>query len=178
MKEHVVLSAWRRSGIRPLDPEVFTEEDFAPSYASSIKPQLPVPLYGLANSPKVPRPSGDREDENGNEINSDGESDGGVMDPDLSGSNVAHGNLPSSTPHLAISPGDLPLSAQSTTPPLLSQPPRTNDSESETSRVLHEEGRREPPNQPGTEGSSNRYTVGIVQCYAYATRYIVKISTI
>jgi hypothetical protein len=44
-KELVILT-WRKSGIRPLDPQVFTKEDYtpslAPSYSSSVNPPLPV----------------------------------------------------------------------------------------------------------------------------------------
>ena len=40
--EDLIVSVWRRSGIRPPNPKVFTEEDFAPSYSSSTSPPLPV----------------------------------------------------------------------------------------------------------------------------------------
>ena len=40
-KEDTILQAWRKSGIRPLNPNIFTEADFAPSIASSTQVQLP-----------------------------------------------------------------------------------------------------------------------------------------
>lgn len=40
-KEDTILAAWRKSGICPLDPNIFTEADFAPSIPSSTQSQLP-----------------------------------------------------------------------------------------------------------------------------------------
>ncbi|KAJ3879596.1 hypothetical protein F5051DRAFT_349952, partial [Lentinula edodes] len=40
-KESTIKTAWRKSGINPLNPEIFSEADFAPSIASSTKMQLP-----------------------------------------------------------------------------------------------------------------------------------------
>ena len=136
MKEETILSAWTKSGIRPLNPQVFTEEDFAPSYASSINPPLPVPFLDLADGPGA-LGLGSGEVEPGDV---DLGSQGVENVDDMSGLNVAG---PSSTlnqaPHPAIS--SLPLLAQSTTSP--TQP-------HETSLIRSEEG-REPPNQPGAD---------------------------
>ncbi|KAF8257236.1 hypothetical protein EI94DRAFT_1818521 [Lactarius quietus] len=40
-KESTVLSAWKKSRMSPLNPEVFTQRDFGPSFATSIKPLFP-----------------------------------------------------------------------------------------------------------------------------------------
>jgi hypothetical protein len=40
-KESTILTAWRNSGISPLDPGIFMLKDFAPSWAASIKSPLP-----------------------------------------------------------------------------------------------------------------------------------------
>ncbi|KAJ4466958.1 hypothetical protein C8R41DRAFT_925924 [Lentinula lateritia] len=40
-KESTIKTAWRKSGINPLNPEIFSEADFAPSIASSTRMQLP-----------------------------------------------------------------------------------------------------------------------------------------
>ncbi|KAJ3715225.1 hypothetical protein DFJ43DRAFT_1160523 [Lentinula guzmanii] len=40
-KESTILAAWRKSGICPLNPEIFTEADYAPSITSSTQIQLP-----------------------------------------------------------------------------------------------------------------------------------------
>ncbi|KAH7337371.1 hypothetical protein B0J17DRAFT_706801 [Rhizoctonia solani] len=42
MREDVVQSSFEKTGIYPLNPNVFTAEDFAPSQAFSIQGQLPV----------------------------------------------------------------------------------------------------------------------------------------
>jgi hypothetical protein len=39
--EHIILQAWRRSGIRPFNPGIFTEADYAPSNTTSTVPKLP-----------------------------------------------------------------------------------------------------------------------------------------
>jgi hypothetical protein len=35
LKENVILSAWKKTGIRPFNPQIFTDEDFRPSFVSS-----------------------------------------------------------------------------------------------------------------------------------------------
>ncbi|KAJ4486601.1 hypothetical protein C8J55DRAFT_558596 [Lentinula edodes] len=40
-KESTIKTAWQKSGINSLNPEIFSEADFAPSIASSTKMQLP-----------------------------------------------------------------------------------------------------------------------------------------
>lgn len=131
--EELVVSAWRKSGIRPLDPQVFTEEDYAPSYSSSVNPPLPVLFPDLDNNPGASS-GGPNEDNRGIE-DPGGESDT-VMD--ASGLNVA-GALP-----------DPEISSFSAQP---SQLPTPSISSDETGRVLHQEGRNDPPDQSSTERS-------------------------
>lgn len=54
-KESTVLSAWERSGIWPLNGNIFGEGDYGPSYSSSVNPPLPnsfpVPPTAANNSP-------------------------------------------------------------------------------------------------------------------------------
>lgn len=40
-KSETILQAWRKSGLRPLDPSIFTEKDFAPSWVLSTQLHLP-----------------------------------------------------------------------------------------------------------------------------------------
>ncbi|KIK50955.1 hypothetical protein GYMLUDRAFT_182066 [Collybiopsis luxurians FD-317 M1] len=40
-QESMILQAWHKSGICPLNPGIFTDADFAPSIMSSTKVQLP-----------------------------------------------------------------------------------------------------------------------------------------
>ena len=40
-KELTVLSVWERSGIRPLNGNIFGKGDYGPSYSSSFNPPLP-----------------------------------------------------------------------------------------------------------------------------------------
>ena len=42
MREDIIQSSFEKTGIYPLNPNVFTAEDFAPSRAFSIQGQLPV----------------------------------------------------------------------------------------------------------------------------------------
>lgn len=50
VNEGIILSAWRKSGIRPLNPEIFKDSDFAASFSSSIKLRFP-PSFPI--SPKL-----------------------------------------------------------------------------------------------------------------------------
>ncbi|KAJ6595136.1 hypothetical protein DFH09DRAFT_974295 [Mycena vulgaris] len=55
-----ILSALRKTGIRPLNPNVFTEEDYAPSWATSNQTHLPdtYPRSALPDvAPEAPIPS-------------------------------------------------------------------------------------------------------------------------
>jgi hypothetical protein len=40
-KETTILKAWKNAGLRPINPNIFTAADFAPSHGSSIKCQAP-----------------------------------------------------------------------------------------------------------------------------------------
>ncbi|KAH7903405.1 DDE superfamily endonuclease-domain-containing protein [Hygrophoropsis aurantiaca] len=40
-KETTILQAWKKSGIRPINPNIFTEEDYAPSYETSTISHVP-----------------------------------------------------------------------------------------------------------------------------------------
>ena len=144
VKEELILSAWRRSGIRPLNPDVFTEEDFAPSYASSTKPPLPVPFPSLPDgfdSLEAPGSSSG----GGGECVDRSESPGGsgaerAESSAMTGLSEARGSssVLNQAPDQEVS-WNLPLSDQSATP--ASQFDEAGD-------FLHQEGRTNPPNQP------------------------------
>ncbi|THU98481.1 DDE-domain-containing protein, partial [Dendrothele bispora CBS 962.96] len=55
--ESNVSTAWRKSGIKPLDPDIFTEADFAPSLASSTT--MHVPASFPQKLPRAPDASSD-----------------------------------------------------------------------------------------------------------------------
>jgi hypothetical protein len=135
--EGLIISAWRRSGIRPLNPEVFTEEDYAPSYASSVNPPLPVSFPNLDNSPEASS-SGQHA---ANESNEDQGAESDAM-MEMSGLNVTRGSLSTMLP-------DPEISAFSVQP----TPPAPSISSNETRRFLHEEGRSDPPGQPSAKQS-------------------------
>ena len=40
-KESTILQAWRKAGIKPLNPNIFTSRDYAPSTLTSVSDQLP-----------------------------------------------------------------------------------------------------------------------------------------
>jgi hypothetical protein len=134
--EKLIISAWKRSRIKPLNPQVFTKEDYAPSYASSINPPLPVSFPNLDDSPEASS-SGQHA---ANESNKDQGAESDAM-IDLSGLNMAHGSLSTTLP-------DPEISAFSVQP----TPPAPSISSNETSHIFREEGRSDPPNQPGSEG--------------------------
>ncbi|KAH9018843.1 DDE superfamily endonuclease-domain-containing protein [Lactarius pseudohatsudake] len=149
VNEELIISAWRRSGIRPLNPEVFTEEDFAPSYSSSTKPPFPVSFPDPTNIADTSDPSPGGENECNSSLEDPGAESSALTD--ASGLNVARGS-PSSTLNQMPDPEtvvNFPLSAQSTTPS--PQPTTPSPQSNETSRVLLEEGGREPPAEPGVQ---------------------------
>ena len=41
IKESVILNAWKKTGIRPFDSQIFKDDDFGPSFASSTNQPLP-----------------------------------------------------------------------------------------------------------------------------------------
>ena len=60
IKESTILSAWRKSGINPFDPEIFTTEDMAPSFVTLTNVPLPESFPDLPSDSKVSyRTSGD-----------------------------------------------------------------------------------------------------------------------
>ena len=61
IKESTILSAWRKSGINPFDPEIFTTEDMAPNVVTLTNVPLPESFPDLPNDSKVSyRTSGDK----------------------------------------------------------------------------------------------------------------------
>ncbi|KAH8994810.1 DDE superfamily endonuclease-domain-containing protein [Lactarius akahatsu] len=64
-KESTILSAWKKSGIRPLNPQIFSKFDFAPSFCSSTNPPLPETFpHSLGNPEQSASLEGDGSDEN------------------------------------------------------------------------------------------------------------------
>ena len=60
IKESTILSAWRKSGINPFDPEIFTTEDMATSFVTLTNVPLPESFPDLPSDSKVSyRTSGD-----------------------------------------------------------------------------------------------------------------------
>ncbi|KAF9067509.1 hypothetical protein BDP27DRAFT_1422803 [Rhodocollybia butyracea] len=55
--ERTILASWRKSGICPLNPSIFTDADFAPSIISSTKNQLPASFP--RRLPRAPNASSD-----------------------------------------------------------------------------------------------------------------------
>ncbi|KIJ08364.1 hypothetical protein PAXINDRAFT_18494 [Paxillus involutus ATCC 200175] len=49
-KEETILKAWRKSGINPLNPDIFTKEDYAPSYSTSTNLHLPEMFPSVGSS--------------------------------------------------------------------------------------------------------------------------------
>lgn len=93
--EELIMLAWRRLGIRPLNLEVFTEEDFAPSYALSTNPPLPVLFTALSasdglGSPNSPSPPSSGEGENVDHYERPGKS--GAEGTVATGLNKAYGS--------------------------------------------------------------------------------------
>ncbi|KAK0481103.1 DDE superfamily endonuclease-domain-containing protein, partial [Armillaria luteobubalina] len=56
-KPETILKAWRKAGIRPINPDIFTEADYAPSYSTST--QMHVPPSFPRKLPSVPDASSD-----------------------------------------------------------------------------------------------------------------------
>jgi hypothetical protein len=163
--EGLIISAWRRSGIRPLNPDVFTEEDFTPSYASSTKPPLPVSFPGFPDglgSPDSPGPSSGGGGEGVDCSKRPGES--GAERAVTTGLNEACGSLSvlNQAPDHEV-PSNLPRLAHPTTP--LPQP-------DEASHILHQEGRADPPDQPGARTPTHLPPVTYVNALHHQTRSV------
>jgi hypothetical protein len=152
--ETTILAAWRKAGIKPFNPEIFTLEDMAPSFASSTTAPLP------KSFPVLPSDSEDSYQSSDDETYNDNSSDSG----DLNGEGervdneedmpqrcaefqVANGNH-ATLPHPEIS-SDLhsPLPATMT-------PPLDPLDDSATGHFLPEEG-GESSNRPGIQGQSH-----------------------
>ena len=137
----LVVSAWKRAGIWPLNAQVFTEEDFAPSYSSSKNPPLPVSFPGHLNSPNASGPSSGSSGGGNEGIESiDAER---PMLIEVDGSNVARGSssMLNQAPHQEVT-YNFPLSVQPSAPAAPPPPPN------EARDFLHQEGRTDPPDQP------------------------------
>ncbi len=137
-KESTILSAWRKSGIRPLDPTIFSLLEFGPSFVSLTNPPLPesFPVQDLENEEALDLSSGNEShgsgDEGGREeTKRDTEDHAAVADPE-----------PTLWFNHAISPNpsDLPNLAQSTTPLPPLDPLLLNLNGTKTSHVHHEGG--------------------------------------
>ena len=132
----IILTAWRKSGIRPLNPGVFTEKDFAASFTSSIN--LPFPSSFPVGPNRLASPS----DEENEDMESDTHSGSGPRSVELQ-----------PTPDWGlIGPTHLPVLANTTTnAPLLNPPPQN----APYSTCLHHQEGGEPSNQsrPGGQPS-------------------------
>ena len=70
-KDKTVLSAWKKSGISPLNPEIFTQRDFGPSFATSIKPLFPASFQSLLDSGPESRGTGVEDNEDNDDEDED-----------------------------------------------------------------------------------------------------------
>ena len=70
-KDKTVLSAWKKSGISPLNPEIFTQRDFGPSFATSIKPLFPASFQSLLDSGPESRDTGIEDNEDNDDEDKD-----------------------------------------------------------------------------------------------------------
>ena len=146
--EELIISAWRQSGIRPLNPQVFTDEDFAPSYASSTNPPLPVSFSDLDNGPEASS-SGQQAATERNDSNEGPGAESNTM-MDASGLNVAHGGSRGS---LSTMLPDPEITAYSVQPTPLTEPTTPSNPSNETCCIFREEGGSDSPNQPSAERS-------------------------
>jgi hypothetical protein len=162
LKEKVILSAWKKTGIRPFNPQIFTREDFGPSFVSSTNRRLPdlFPVLGQnddCEASSEPSYSSSEDGLYGGSDTSDSEGEdnegeeGGGDDGDKS---EAHGDNAAETPDLnQANRLDLPVSAEST--PLLSQRPSPPIANVENNNILCEEGGGDPSAQPNAGGHSH-----------------------
>jgi hypothetical protein len=141
--EKVILSAWKRSGIRPLDPNVFTEEDYAPSYGSSINPPLPVPFPSIDDNLDDALDGPEAINEGNRRFEGSGAEGNALMDV------AAAAQLSMARGSLSTQP-DQEINSFLVQPSVPSAPLTLSN---ETHCILPEEGRREPPDQPSSEQS-------------------------
>jgi hypothetical protein len=138
--DELITMAWRKSGIRPLNPQVFTEADFAPSYGSSFNPQFPVffpnePGHLVSSTVSGPFSGAIDEANEGFEV------------PGVESDDVPRGGSSSML-------NQMPDLEVTTNLPLLAQPTTHLPQSNETGCILREEGRGESPDQPGAQGLS------------------------
>jgi hypothetical protein len=157
-KPQTVLSAFRKCGIRPLDPKVFSDEDFAPSIATSttathVPPSFPIP----DNSEFLESDDSDecclacsRGDDGESESEDDDDSRGDEQHEHTCQRNEAQGLSPPTTttastsststdaPGLEIQPMDPALFYQSTSP---QRPPRPRSLKKLNGQLEHENKR-------------------------------------
>lgn len=57
-KTETILKAWEKCGIRPINPGIFTKQDYAPSFETSTTTHVP-PLYPMEQSPDEHEDSAD-----------------------------------------------------------------------------------------------------------------------
>jgi hypothetical protein len=173
VKEGLILSAWRRSGIRPLNPDVFTEEDFAPSYALSTKPPLPVSFPGLPDgfdSFEDPGPSSGGGEGSMDHSESPGESGFRAEREESSAMttlNETRGSLSvlNQVPDQEVS-CNLPLSDRSETP---------SPQFDEAGSFLHQEGGTDPPDQsrlPTARTLAHPPSINVVNALRHQTRSV------
>ncbi|KAH9011109.1 hypothetical protein EDB83DRAFT_2322290 [Lactarius deliciosus] len=150
-KESTILSAWEKSGIRPLNPSIFDKDDYGPSYASSINPPLPDSFPVLATAagneslPDSPdnEPNRDGDEESDEDEGEDGDEDNEESDTEevaLSEATPDHApDLLNRGISLDQAAGVLPILV-----PLPTLPTQQIFFDAE-SDVLREEGRDSPP---------------------------------
>jgi hypothetical protein len=140
-KETTILSAWRKSGIAPFNPGIFTSKDFGPSIPSSFKPPLPMSF--------LMQPDGDDPELSDDHVSVD---DGSESEGESDEGNVSEQEVEESADHLNQDIGnELPFLAEatrvpcSTSTPSFLPPPLSLDAPSPLQHCLsHEEG-GEPP---------------------------------
>jgi hypothetical protein len=76
-KKETILQAWRKSGIRPLNPDIFTDDDYAPSIPTSTAAHVPS-SYPTRSENNI----FDSEDDSRNSENSEQVSDSDTTDED------------------------------------------------------------------------------------------------
>jgi hypothetical protein len=161
LKENVILSAWKKTGIRPFNPQIFTDEDFGPSFVSSTNRRLPdlFPVLGQNDDCEASSEPSYSSSEDGlyrGSDTSEGKDNEGEdeREGDNGNKSKAHGDNAAGTPDLnQANRLDLPLSAESTPP--LSQRPSPPVANVENDNVLREEGGGDSSAQPNAGGHSH-----------------------
>ena len=105
-KPETIRKAFEKSGIRPLDPTVFTDEDFAPSIASStqahVPPSYPQATFGYQRYSPVPiirdDPHLDGDADDSDDDDSSDEDEDTIMDTETSTTHPADASLETHPP--------------------------------------------------------------------------------